>query len=317
MKIAAIILLLLSLSSTSVVVGQFQQHSPSNSEEEESDAVIKVTTVNVGLPVTVFNEKGQFVPNLKRDNFRVFENNRPQPILEFQAQSDLPLNVALLMDTSTSVRNRLEFEKVAIKQFLGGVLQGSRDRVSFFTFDNTIQLREDFTNDIPKLLKTVDEIKVAGGQTSLYDAIHKVCREKMSRSSSRRRVIVAITDGADTNSVHTLDQAITIAQRTETSVYGISTKGGSVFRVEGSPYLNADDRDLRKLCRDTGGDVFFPDSPEELNAAFRLVTEFLRNQYWLVYEPSAGTDGKYREIEVRIVGKKGLSALTRRGYVAK
>src|SRR5262249_39676235 len=151
----------------------------SNNAIEEDEAVIKVTTANISLPITVFNEKGKFVPNLKRDNFIVLENNKQQPIVEFHSQADLPLSVARLMDTSTSVRNRLEFEKTAIKQFLSSVLEGRRDRVAFYTFDTTIQMREDFTSEVPKVLKSVDDIKAIGGQTSFYDAIHKVCREKM------------------------------------------------------------------------------------------------------------------------------------------
>jgi Ca-activated chloride channel homolog len=316
MKKFLIILLALSVSITSVVFGQSPEKA-FNRVSDEDETVIKVTTTNINLPVTVFNDQGKFVPNLKRENFQVFENSRPQSIVQFHAQTDLPLSVALLMDTSTSVRNRLDFEKAAIKNFFSSVLRSEKDQVSFCTFDDEIRMREDFTNDLPKVLRAVDGIKTIGGRTSLYDVIYKVCREKMGRNSMRRRVIVVVTDGADTNSTHTLDQAIVLAQRTETAVYGISTKGGSVFRVEGTPYLNTDDRDLRRLCRDTGGEIFFPNNPEELTKAFQLVTEFLRNQYMLVYEPNATADDKFHQIEVRIVGRKGLSALTRRGYFAK
>ncbi|MEW6734875.1 MAG: VWA domain-containing protein [Acidobacteriota bacterium] len=315
MKRLAIILLILFMGITPSVLGQLQQHNANGNDEDE--AVIKITTTNINLPVTVFNEKGKFVPNLKQQHFRIFENNKPQPIISFHAVTDLPLSIVVLMDTSTSVRNRLEFEKTAIKKFLTTVLQGRRDRVAFFTFDNATKMRFDFTTDLPMMLDTIDDIKIIGGQTSLYDAIHKVCREKMSRASTNRRVIVVITDGADTNSTHTLTEAITITQRTETTIYGISTKGGSGFRVEGTPYLNMDERDLRKLCRDSGGEIFFPDNAEELTIAFQLVNDFLRNQYLIVYEPSSMNDEKFHEIEVRIVGQKGLSALTRRGYLAK
>jgi Ca-activated chloride channel family protein len=313
-KTAATLLALLYLVVVSAASGQ-QQALEKSSEDDE--AVIKVTTVNIGLPVTVFNDKGRFVRNLKRDNFRIFENNQPQQIVEFHSQADLPLNIALLMDTSTSVRNRLEFEKTAIKHFLSSVLEGSKDRVAFCTFDTNIEMRADFTNDLPKVMSSVDAIKAIGGQTSFYDAIFKVCRENMGRNSSHRRVVVAITDGADTNSTHTLAQTIALAQRTETAIYAISTKGGSVYRVEGSEYLNADDKDLRRLCRDTGGEVFFPDNAEDLIKSFTQVTDFLRNQYILVYEPTTSGDGKFHQIEVRMVGQKGLSALTRQGYVAQ
>src|SRR5438552_4409510 len=123
MKKFSIVLLVLCICVTSAVFGQSQEKAFT-----EDDTVIKVTTTNINLPVTVFNEKGKFVPNLKRDNFQVLENSRAQSILQFHAQSDLPLSVALLMDTSTSVRNRLDFEKAAIKNFFGSVLKSEKDQ---------------------------------------------------------------------------------------------------------------------------------------------------------------------------------------------
>lgn len=316
MKKIAILILIFALGFVPVVFAQFQEKGFVAAEEDEEEAVIKVTTVNIGLPVTVLDDKGRFVRNLKRDNFRVYEDNRPQQIIEFHAQSGLPLNVGVVMDTSTSVRNRLEFEKAAVKQFLGSVVQTNLDRIAFSTFDENVTVREEFTNDIPKVMRAVDEVKVVGGQTSLYDAVFKMARD-MTRAPARRRVIVVLSDGADTSSKHTLAETIALAQRNEISVYGISTKGGAVFRVEGSPYLNADDRDLRKLCRETGGDIFFPSNVEELTRAFRLVTEYLRNQYLIVYEPTSNNDGRFHKIDVQVVGQKGLSTLSRQGYIAK
>lgn len=295
----------------------FSQAPNTQNKEDEDETVIKINTVNIGLPVTVFDDKGKFVADLKKDNFKVLENNESQPIVEFHAQSNLPLNVAVLMDTSTSVRNKLEFERVAIKQFLASVLRTDQDRIAFITFDTNIELRHDFTSDLSQISKSVDEIKTANGQTSLYDAIYKACRENMARTTARRRVLVVVTDGADTNSTHTLAQTISVAQRTETTIYVLSTKGGSVFRVEGSPYLNTDDREVKKLCRDTGGEVFFPDNTEALTKAFKQVTDFLRNQYVIIYEPTNGSDGKFRQIEVKILGRKNLSTITRQGYLAK
>lgn len=307
MRLHRVLSLLLLLTTTLSVWGQ----------DAEDETIIKVNTTNINLPVTVLNDKGKFVVNLKQENFRVYENGRPQQVIQFEPQTDMPLSVVILMDTSTSVRNRIEFEKAAVKDFLSSVLQGRRDRVAFATFDTEIKVRVDFTNDLEKISRAVDEIKLASGQTTFYDAVAMICREKMTRTGVRRRVIVAITDGADTNSRASLEQAIAIAQKTETTVYGISTKGGAVFRVEGSPYLNADDRDLKRLCFDTGGDVLFPKNPEELGRAFQLVTEFLRNQYLIVYEPDSTRDGRYHAIEVKILGQKNLSAITRKGYMAQ
>lgn len=285
-------------------------------QDAGDETLIKVNTTNINLPVTVLNDKGKFVINLKREHFRVYENGRQQQIIQFEPQTDMPLSVVILMDTSTSVRNRIEFEKAAVKNFLSSVLQGRRDRVAFVTFDTEIKVRVDFTDDLQKISQVVDEIKLVGGQTTFYDAVAMICREKMTRTGTRRRVIVAITDGADTNSKTSLQNVIALAQKTETTIYGISTKGGAVFRVEGSPYLNADDQDLKRLCFDTGGDVLFPKNPEELERAFQLVTEFLRNQYLIVYEPDSTGDGRYHTIEVKILGQKNLSAITRKGYMS-
>ncbi|MBX7220385.1 MAG: VWA domain-containing protein [Blastocatellia bacterium] len=289
---------------------------PQNDGGDEKGIVIETVT-NVTLPVTVTNQDGNFIGGLKREHFQVLENQRPQPIVSFAKQDGLPLNLSLALDTSTSIRNRLSFEKECAKEFLEKLLDNKRDRAALATFNENVNLRQSFTNEFQRIKQQVEGINAADGQTALYDAAKKICLEQMKNATSKRRAILFVTDGADTASRTTLDQAIAVAQQTQVAIYAISTKGGAVFRTEGNPYRNIDDKDLKKLCKDTGGDVFFPTTISQLKRAFELAEQTLRNQYYLVYEPQEATsNGQFRKIEVRVVGKKGLTVLTRAGYFA-
>ncbi len=284
-------------------------------QEDDGDTIAGGTVVNVSLPVTVFNGDGNFVSGLKREQFQVLENRQVQPIVDFRKMDGVPLNVALLMDTSTSVRNRLAFEKEAVTEFLEKILDNRRDRASLVTFNDEVEFRHPFTTEFPRIAEAVRTINKADGRTSLYDAVCKVCNEQMGNSSGKRRAILALTDGADTGSRNSLEKAISTAQRAEVAVYAISTKGGAVFRVEGNPYRNIDDKDLRRLCKETGGDVFFPNDTGQLKRAFEIAKAYLRNQYFLVYEPTEfSSPGQFRQIEVRILGRPDLRVLARRGY---
>jgi len=274
-----------------------------------------LNVINVSLPVTVIDRHGRFISNLEQADFEVFENKRRQPIIAFQRRDGLPLNVAILMDTSTSVRYRLAFEREAITEFLSKLLDNRRDQASFVTFDDEPRIHTGFTNDFQQLARVVNSITVASGRTALYDAVKQVCLEHMPLASTRRRAILLVTDGSDTASTTTLDEAIAVAQRAEVTIYAISTKGGGVFRVEGNPYFNMDDRNLKRLCRETGGDVFFPSDKKQIKRAFNLARDYLRNQYFLVYEPSESRNARqFREIEVRLPRYRDARVLTRRGY---
>jgi len=274
-----------------------------------------LNVINVSLPVTVIDRHGRFISNLEQADFEVFENKRRQPIIAFQRRDGLPLNVAILMDTSTSVRYRLAFEREAITEFLSKLLDNRRDQASFVTFDDEPRIHTGFTNDFQQLARVVNSITVASGRTALYDAVKQVCLEHMPLASTRRRAILLVTDGSDTASTTTLDEAIAVAQRAEVTIYAISTKGGGVFRVEGNPYFNMDDRNLKRLCRETGGDVFFPSDKKQIKRAFNLARDYLRNQYFLVYEPRESRNARqFREIEVRLPRYRDARVLTRRAY---
>ena len=308
--------MLLSPVAHSATTSYPQSPSPSEGQEDGDAPIVVASVVNVTLPVTVLNEDGNFVRGLKQTDFHVFENRQQQRVVSFQKQDGLTLNLTLAMDISTSVRNRLAFEKEAIKEFLERLLDNKRDRASLVTFNEKVDFRQQFTSDFDRISSIVDRVFQAQGQTAVYDAVHKICTEQMKAATSKRRVILFITDGADTASHKTLDQAIRIAQQTEVVIFAISTKGGGVFRVEGNPYHNVDDKDLKRLCKETGGDVFFPSDMGQLKAAFRLAEQSLRNQYYLVYEPENSTPNGFRQIEVQIAGRKNFKVLTRSGYLA-
>jgi Ca-activated chloride channel family protein len=181
-------------------------------------------------------------------------------------------------------------------------------------------LRQDFTDKLDLLDRAVDSVKKPGTQTSLYDAIWRFCDEKM-RSVPGRRVIVVITDGDDTYSRATLNDAIDIAQRTETTIFAISTKAGfsgSVPGVEAGQVSDSGDRDLEKLCAETGGQAFFTGDVLALERSFTKISKELRAQYIVTYKPTNDRyDGSYRRIDVKLAsGRDGMRLRTRRGYKA-
>jgi len=222
------------------------------------------------------------------------------------------------MDTSNSVKPKLKFERDAAYSFLETVLKYRQDRALFATFDSQVVLHQDLTNRLDLLTKAIDKIK-AQGATRMYDAIYSVCEEKMmsAATTGRRRVMVIITDGEDTESNRTLQEAIEIAQSSETTVYVISTKSGGFFGVQAGTVDRREDKDLKRLAEDTGGRAFFTAEVIELEKSLTQITRELRNQYMIAYEPTNNNyDGKERRIEVKLPNHKGLKVRTKTGYKA-
>ncbi len=276
-------------------------------------------TVNVRLAVTVTDNKtGRYVVDLKQADFEVFEDKVPQEILNLTAQTDLPLDVAVLMDTSNSVKPKLKFEKDAAVSFLQTMLTSRKDRALFVTFDSQVELHQDFSNRIDLLTKAIDKVK-AQGETKMYDAIYQICEEKMLSPAlaGRRRAMVVITDGEDTVSERELKDSIEIAQRSETIVYVISTKAAGFFGVQAGMVDKKEDKDLKRLAEDTGGRAFFTSEVIELERSFSAIARELRSQYSVAYEPVNNKyDGKYRKIEVRLPNHKDYKVRTKTGYTA-
>lgn len=267
----------------------------------------QVKTFEVRLPVTVLQKK-LLVSGLSRGDFQVFEDGVLQEVTFFTGEkNNPPVFVGVLMDTSPSAAGKLGFSKEAAANFFYTVVQLRKDKGAFMTFDNEINLRQDFTDKLDLLQKAVDNVKKPGSQTALYDAVWQFADEKL-RNVPGRRVIVIITDGDDTFSRADLNDAVDIAQRTETTIFGISTKAGflgSVPGVEAGTVKDKGDKFLTQLCERTGGEAFFTGDMLELEKAFKKISEELRSQYIITYRPAnQNYDGRDRKIEVRFTDKE-------------
>lgn len=281
-------------------------------EERQTD----ISTLEVFLPISVLDGKGNFVPGLRRENFRVVEDGRDQDIRSFEAPTQLPLDIGILLDTSASVKRKLKFEQDAASAFVLSILERATDRALFATFDSVVTLHVDFSRDSGELTRAIDTVK-ASGNTRLYDAVYRVCEEKMALlKPNTRPVILVITDGADTASDRSLEEAIAIAQKANVTIFGISTRNYS--DVNAGSVRGSVDKELDKLCGSTGGRTFLPYQRLELERAFAGVRQLLRNQYVIYYEPKdQNRDGKFRKIEVKLVNVDGKADVrAKNGYYA-
>src|SRR6185503_5384846 len=265
---------------------------------------------------------GQFVPGLTKEDFVILEDKVPQTIETFSddLSQSLPLYIAVLMDTSPSTAGKLKFQQESAMNFIHTVVKPRRDRVLFATFDDQINLRQDFTDRLDLLDKAVYSVKQMGTQTALFDAVWQFCDEKM-RSVPGRRVLLVVTDGADTYSRADIRDAIDIAQRTETTIFAISTKAGflaTVPGVEAGQVADKKDRDLQTLAEETGGAAFFTGDMLSLERSFTKISKELRAQYLVTYDPTNKSyDGTFRKIDVRLAESHGgLKVRTKKGYKA-
>lgn len=316
----AVVCILVCVAASSV--GQRPKASPSPTPSEDPQGRVKVDIRRVRLPITVTDKKGQFVPGLSRGDFVILEDKVPQQIETFSddLSQTLPLYVAVLMDTSPSTAGKLKFQQESAMNFIQTVVRPRKDRVLFGTFDDQITLLQDFTDKLDLLDKAVFGVKKMGKQTALYDAIWQFCDEKM-RSVPGRRVLLLVTDGEDTYSRATIRDAIDIAQRTETTIFSISTKAGflaTVPGVEAGQIADKNDRDLQTLAEETGGIAFFTGDMLSLERSFTKISKELRAQYLVTYNPTNKSyDGSFRKIDVKLAERRGeLRVRTKRGYKA-
>ena len=291
-------------------------------QREEVEGGVTVSRV-VRVPVTVLDKKGAPVTGLTRGDFLVFEDKRPVQfdfLGEIKELEKLPIYIGVLMDTSSSTSGKLGFEKEAAKNFLYTVTRTRKDHAAFVTFDDEVKLRQDFTRNLDLLERAIDSVKKPGTQTSLYDAVWQFCDEKMRGVASPRRALVIITDGDDTYSRARIDDAIAMAQKTDTIIFSISTKGGfigsAVPGVEAGTVKDSGDKELQKLAEETGGRAFYTGDMLALERAFKRIGEELRSQYLLTYRPEGPFDGGYRRIEVRVATGDKYKVNAKKGYTA-
>ena len=296
---AALLMLVLSAGLLPAARGQAQV----------PHATIRTEVSLVNVIFSALDSNTRPVPNLNREDFIVFEDKRPQKIEYFSRLtegSEVPLTIALLIDTSGSVRSRLEYEKLTAAEFLRGVLRKGKDQALIIQFDSEVQLVQDYTDNPETLIRAMD-ILVAGNSTSLYDAVFLAVEEKLKLEAGRK-VIVVITDGDDTSSRIRKEQAIEAAQKSDVLIYGIGVR---------SPEFGANFGVLKKFAEETGGGFFSPRSKiAEIQSAFKAIGEDLKGQYSLAYTPTnRKRDGTFRAIDVRS-GVEGVRVRTRKGYYA-
>lgn len=296
--------------------------SPSPTPLSDDSQTVKIPIRRVRLPITVTDKKGSFVPGLTKEDFIILEDKVPQAIETFSDDISqvTPLFVGVLIDTSASTAGKLKFQQESAMNFIQTVVKPRKDRVLYGTFDDEVKLRQDFTDKLDLLDRAVYATKQTGTHTSLYDAVWQFCDEKM-RSAPGRRVLVLVTDGGDTYSRANMRDAIDIAQRTETTIFTISTKAGflsTVPGVEAGQVANAGDRVLQTLAEETGGIAFFTGDMLSLERSFTRISKELRAQYLVTYNPAnKNYDGTFRKIDVKLArGRGDLKVRTKRGYKA-
>jgi VWFA-related protein len=297
------------------------QSPPAPAPSPTPPDIIETNIRRVRLPITVTDKKGAFVGGLTQNDFVVLEDKVPQQIDSFTSEdsNNLPLYVAVLMDTSPSTAAKLKFEQESAMNFIQTIVRPRRDRVLFATFDHEINLRQDFTDRLELLDRAVYAVKKTGEQTALWDAIWQFCDQKM-RSVPGRRVLVVITDGADTYSRADINDAIDIAQRTETTIFAISTKAGllsTVVGVEAGTVKGKADKDLDRISDETGGVAFFTGDMLSLERGLNRIQKEIRSQYLITYKPTNNKyDGSYRRVEVKLTNGQSLKLRTKKGYKA-
>lgn len=277
-----------------------------------SDQTYRVNVDLVNVLCSVFDKNtNSFVTNLTQEDFNVYEDNQKQEIKNFARETDLPLTIAMLIDTSQSVAPKLRFEQDAAIGFFQSILR-EKDRAMLLSFDSDVTLLQDFTNDPNKMAREIKKLRAAGG-TSLYDAIYRSCDEKLIRETGRKAIII-LSDGDDASSKVSLRQASEMALRAEALIFAISISKGGFFGV-GNDTKEGDDT-LKELCQETGGRIFFPFKLDDLDDSFRQINQELRSQYNLGYfSTNNARDGSYRKVKIEIQ-EKGLKLNYRKGYYA-
>src|SRR2546422_2321779 len=281
---------------------------------EEDNAVTKIVRVvnEVNVVFTVTDKHGRYVKNLKKNDFNVLDDSKPaEEVRSFHSETDLPLQVGLLIDASNSVRDRFKFEQESAIEFLNQTVRPRYDKAFVVGFDVTPEVTQDFTDNTEALSRGVRGLR-AGGGTAMYDALYFACRGKLRKAPQAgptRRAIILLSDGDDNQSHVTREEAIEMAQRAEVIVYTISTNISGMKK--------SGDKILERIASATGGRAFFPFQIRDVADDFAVIQDELRSQYALSYKPADFSfDGRYRTIEILAQNHKNLHVRARRGYYA-
>jgi len=307
---------------------------------QDSDEVVKFDTNLTNIFFTAADKNRRFISDLKAEDIRVLEDGQPQEIFTFQTNIDLPLSLAILIDTSASEERTLPDEKAAARAFLENMMRPSKDEAAIVSFTGETTLEQGFTGSVERLRRAIDRVEfvppsgyigggvvvngtppISGtnqslaGSTAIWDAVWATSEELISASAENtRRAIILLTDGDDTSSRMKIHDAIERAQKADALIYAIGIGDRYTF--------NVDESSLRKIAEQTGGRAYFPRHERDLRDAFEQIQRDLREQYLVAYSPSNKTrDGSYRRIEIQLVNpslkQQNLKLNYRSGYFAK
>jgi len=279
-------------------------------EAPQETETLQLFSREVDLFFAVTDKRGSFVNGLQQQNFGLLDDGRPpERIIRFVQQTNLPLRVGIMIDTSSSIRQRFAYEQQAAIDFLLQVMHPV-DRAFVEGFDVQTDIEQDYTNRVDLLDSGISRLRPGGG-TALYDSLYKTCRDQMltlKQSADVRKMMVLVSDGDDDYSRATEDDAIKMCQRAETIVYTISTNTG--------PSRDKGDDTLLKISDATGGRAFFPKRMEDVSEGFQNIEAELRSQYALVYVPAGfKQDGSFRTIYLQSLDPRYV-VRAKKGYFA-
>ncbi len=298
--------------ASQVTPAQQPGDQPGGSGTDLNAPTIKVGVNEVNLIFTVTDKHGKYIPNLRLGDFALLDDQKaPERVNSFHQQINLPLRVGIMIDTSTSIHSRFKFEQQAANEFLLQIVKAKSDRAFVMGFDVTPTVTQNWTNDLDGLESGVNRLSPGGG-TALFDAVYTACRDKLLDESRGqdpvRKAVILLSDGDDNQSRVYLNEAIKMCQRTDPILYAISTNW--------TPSRGEGDKVMSQLASETGGQVFFPPSVEEVSNSFRDIEEELRSQYALTYTPADfKTDGAFRSIYLYCNDRR-YQVRTRKGYFA-
>jgi Ca-activated chloride channel family protein len=337
-------LLLVGLFSATLTFAQQTKPTPTPPPAEEpaieDDEPLRVEADLVNILFTAADKDRRFLTNLTKDDIRILEDGKPQQIFTFQRQIDLPLSLAILIDTSISQERTLPDEKAAASAFLEDVVRPGKDEVAILTFTGETTLEQGFTNNLARIRRALEKVEFlppvnyagggvtfgspAGGSdsgrraaqsTAIWNAIWVTADEVMRDTKNEaRRAIILLSDGHDNNSSKRIEQAVDMALKVDAVVYSVGI---------GDDYMQGVNQNtLRQIADQTGGRAFFPRDEQDLQRAFDLIQNELRSQYLIAYEPTnPKKDGSYRKIEIQVANplleKQRVKLTHRQGYFAE
>ncbi len=280
-------------------------------QKAQTPTVIRAQVNLVNILFSVFDKKGKHIEGLIQKEVEVYEDGVKQNIEFFRGEGDSgaqaePLTIVLLVDTSGSVKDKLGFEQTIASDFFRNILRPKKDLAAIIQFDSEVALVQDFTDDLNRLDVALHSLR-AGGSTMLYDAVY-VASEQVLKGEAGRKVVIIVSDGADTASQTTRKEAIVTAQKDDVIIFGIGVK---------SPEFPEDFGALKELARETGGQFFNPrTSMREISEAFQQILNTLKKQYNVSYYSSnTAKDGSFRRLQIRIK-RDSVRVLHRSGYYA-